>query len=361
MKRIASAAALAALTFASLISSGALAQSGAPAKGSPDHIRAATGKVDGAVIQANARDDARLAELRPGLRGDALQPAQPDQRGQRQGAGPGVVVRPRIHARRGGDAAGGGRHHVRDRLVERRARRRRAHRQAALDLRSRRCRAKPGYKGCCDVVNRGVALYQGKVFVGAYDGRLIALDAATGAVVWEKDTIIDRSRSYTITGAPRVFKGKVIIGNGGAEYGVRGYITAYDAEHRRPEVALVHRARRSDQALRGRVDGAGRQDLGPERQVLGGRRRRHGVGHDDLRSRAQPHVRRHRQRLAVGAQQAQPGGRRQPLPRFHRRAQSRHRQVRLALPGDAGRQLGLHLHAADDPRRPQDRRASRAR
>jgi quinohemoprotein ethanol dehydrogenase len=86
-----------------------------------------------------------------------------------------------------------------------------------------------GYKGCCDVVNRGVALHQGKVFVGAYDGRLIALDAATGRTVWEKDTIIDRSRPYTITGAPRVFKGKVIIGNGGAEYGVRGYITAYDA------------------------------------------------------------------------------------------------------------------------------------
>jgi quinohemoprotein ethanol dehydrogenase len=87
-----------------------------------------------------------------------------------------------------------------------------------------------GYKGCCDVVNRGVALYKGKVFVASYDGRLIALDAATGQPVWEKDTIVDRRYSYTITGAPRVFKGKVIIGNGGAEYGVRGYITAYDAE-----------------------------------------------------------------------------------------------------------------------------------
>jgi quinohemoprotein ethanol dehydrogenase len=87
-----------------------------------------------------------------------------------------------------------------------------------------------GYRGCCDVVNRGVALYKGKVFVGAYDGRLIALDAATGRKVWEKDTIIDRSMSYTITGAPRVFNGRVVIGNGGSEYGVRGYVTAYDAE-----------------------------------------------------------------------------------------------------------------------------------
>lgn len=87
-----------------------------------------------------------------------------------------------------------------------------------------------GYRGCCDVVNRGVALYKGKVFVGAYDGRLIALDAATGSKAWEIDTLIDHEHSYTITGAPRVFNGKVVIGNGGAEYGARGYVTAYDAE-----------------------------------------------------------------------------------------------------------------------------------
>ncbi|AOZ02938.1 alcohol dehydrogenase [Cupriavidus sp. USMAHM13] len=86
-----------------------------------------------------------------------------------------------------------------------------------------------GYKGCCDVVNRGVALYQGKVYVGTFDGRLVAIDAATGKRVWERDTIADHRHSYTITGAPRVVKGKVIIGNGGAEYGARGYVTAYDA------------------------------------------------------------------------------------------------------------------------------------
>ena len=87
-----------------------------------------------------------------------------------------------------------------------------------------------GYKGCCDVVNRGVAVYKGKVFVGAYDGRLIALDAATGQKVWEKDTLIDHDHSYTITGAPRALNGRVVIGQGGAEYGARGYVTAYDTE-----------------------------------------------------------------------------------------------------------------------------------
>ncbi|MDN5536856.1 PQQ-dependent dehydrogenase, methanol/ethanol family [Comamonas sp.] len=87
-----------------------------------------------------------------------------------------------------------------------------------------------GFKGCCDVVNRGVALWKGKVYVGAWDGRLIALDAATGKEVWHQNTFEGQKGSLTITGAPRVFKGKVIIGNGGAEYGVRGYITAYDAE-----------------------------------------------------------------------------------------------------------------------------------
>jgi PQQ-dependent dehydrogenase (methanol/ethanol family) len=82
---------------------------------------------------------------------------------------------------------------------------------------------------CCDVVNRGVAVWGGKVFFGTLDGRLDALDATTGKLVWEKLTI-DRKFRYTITGAPRVVKGKVIIGNGGAELGVRGYVSAYDAE-----------------------------------------------------------------------------------------------------------------------------------
>ena len=83
---------------------------------------------------------------------------------------------------------------------------------------------------CCDVVNRGVALYKGKIFSGTLDGRLIALDAASGKLEWEVMTV-DTTKPYSITGAPRVVDGKVIIGNGGAEFGVRGYITAYDADN----------------------------------------------------------------------------------------------------------------------------------
>ena len=85
------------------------------------------------------------------------------------------------------------------------------------------------FDACCDVVNRGVAVWGGKVYVGALDGRLIALDAATGAEVWSVQTT-DTAKPYTITGAPRIIRGKVLIGNGGAEYGVRGYLSAYDAE-----------------------------------------------------------------------------------------------------------------------------------
>jgi quinohemoprotein ethanol dehydrogenase len=82
---------------------------------------------------------------------------------------------------------------------------------------------------CCDVVNRGVALYNRKVYLGTLDGRLIALDATTGKPVWDVITV-DQSKPYAITGAPRIAKGKVLIGNAGSEFGVRGYISAYDAE-----------------------------------------------------------------------------------------------------------------------------------
>ena len=86
-----------------------------------------------------------------------------------------------------------------------------------------------GRMACCDIVSRGLAAWQGKIYVATLDGRLIALDAANGRPVWSVPTV-DNSKNYTITGAPRVFDGKILIGNGGAEMGVRGYVSAYDAE-----------------------------------------------------------------------------------------------------------------------------------
>ncbi len=82
-------------------------------------------------------------------------------------------------------------------------------------------------RACCDAVNRGVALYGDKVFVGTLDGRLVSLNQADGKVAWEK-TVVPNQSDYTITGAPRIANGKVLLGSGGAEYKARGYLAAYD-------------------------------------------------------------------------------------------------------------------------------------
>ncbi|MEY4375682.1 MAG: Quinohemoprotein alcohol dehydrogenase precursor [Pseudomonadota bacterium] len=84
-----------------------------------------------------------------------------------------------------------------------------------------------GTRACCDAVNRGVAHAAGKVFVATLDGRLVALEARTGQRVWETRTFTDSTQPYVITGAPRIARDLVIIGNSGADLGVRGYVSAY--------------------------------------------------------------------------------------------------------------------------------------
>ena len=138
---------------------------------------------------------------------------------------------------------------------------------------------------CCDVVNRGVAAWGSNVFVGTLDGRLIALDMRTGKPLWSVQTT-DPKKRYTITGAPRVIKGKVIIGNGGGEMGVRGYVSAYDAITGKHALALLYRARQSAGRLREPADGARREDV--DRRMVEVRRRRHRVGLDGLRPAARP-------------------------------------------------------------------------
>jgi PQQ-dependent dehydrogenase (methanol/ethanol family) len=81
---------------------------------------------------------------------------------------------------------------------------------------------------CCDVGNRGVAYSDGKVFVGQLDGKLVALDAKTGKLLW-KSTVVDYTEGAVITSPPLVVGHKVITGFAGGEYGVRGYLSAFDA------------------------------------------------------------------------------------------------------------------------------------
>ncbi len=86
-----------------------------------------------------------------------------------------------------------------------------------------------GRMACCDIVTRGLAAWHDKILVATLDGRLIALDKDSGEELWSTLTV-DNSMSYTITGAPRVYDGMVLVGNGGAEMGVRGYVSAYSVE-----------------------------------------------------------------------------------------------------------------------------------
>ena len=169
-----------------------------------------------------------------------------------------------------------------------------------------------------------------------------------------------RHATTRITGAPRIVKGKVVIGNGGAEYGVRGFLTAYDAD-----TGKLAWSSTSCPAIRrsgSKIEALARAAKTWNGRVVEVRRRRHAVGRHRLRSRsrtwstsapatARRGTRNHRS----------PGGGDNLYLVVDRRAQRRHRQVRVALPDDARRQLGLQRRAADDPGRPHHRRTSRAR
>jgi quinohemoprotein ethanol dehydrogenase len=82
---------------------------------------------------------------------------------------------------------------------------------------------------CCGPVSRGVVAWHGKIILGSLDGRLIALDAKTGKPEWEADTK-DPGQPLSITGAPRIADGNVVVGNSGGDFGARGYMIAYNAD-----------------------------------------------------------------------------------------------------------------------------------
>ena len=216
-----------------------------------------------------------------------------------------------------------------------------------------------GIKGCCDVVNRGVAAWKGRIYLGAYDGRLIALDAKTGKVAWSVQSPSIRRKAYTSTGAPRIANGKVIIGNAGSEIGVRGYISAYDAATASccgasTPFPAIRRKPYENEQLR-----AGRGDVDRRPVLETGRRPRYGTASSTSRKPT----------WCISAPPtARPGWPRRAARRAaticsqqHHRGGCRHRPLRLALPGDARGDLGLRRHQSAGAGGPRHRRRHAAR
>ena len=218
---------------------------------------------------------------------------------------------------------------------------------------------------CCDAVNRGVALYGDKVYVATLDGYLVALNQSDGKVAWRKEVVPDHD-SYTITGAPRVAKGKVFIGSGGAEFRARGFIAAFDwatgEELWRFHTVPGNPADGFENAAMERAAAT----WGGEWWELGGG----GTVWDSITYDPATNL------VLFGTGNAEPwnpagngrdkvaGARglgRQPLHQLDRRGERRHRRVRLALPGNARGPLGLRFQRPDHARRPDHRRRAEAR
>ncbi len=206
---------------------------------------------------------------------------------------------------------------------------------------------------CCGVVNRGVAHHRGRIFFGTLDGRLIALDAKTGRRIWETLTV-DPEKPYSITGAPRVVRGHVIIGNAGADLGVRGYVSAYDRDTGKLVWRFYTVPGPPDQPQESksleRALPSWKGDLWW--QVGGGGTVWDAMAYDralDLlfigTGNGSP----------MGASPAKSGRRRQSLPVVDPGAAPRDGRARLALPDDSRRQLGFHRDPEPDRRRPRAR------
>ena len=103
---------------------------------------------------------------------------------------------------------------------------------------------------CCGPNNRGVAVYEDKVYLATLDSKLVALDAKTGNKVWQSD-IADPELGYSETMAPTVVKGKVLIGTNGGEYGIRGFVRAYDAKDGKLVLEFPHHSRELGRRLGG--------------------------------------------------------------------------------------------------------------
>jgi PQQ-dependent dehydrogenase (methanol/ethanol family) len=134
---------------------------------------------------------------------------------------------------------------------------------------------------CCGPNNRGVAAFGDKVYLGTLDAKLVALDAKSGKVVWETQ-IADPEKGYSETMAPTAVNGKILIGTNGGEYGVRGFVKAFDSEtgkllwtfHTTPEdsagVWATHDATGRDMHRNIQAERAALRKLGDPYKTLGG-------------------------------------------------------------------------------------------
>ena len=145
--------------------------------------------------------------------------------------------------------------------------------------------------------NRGIGFWKGKVYAATWDGRLFAIDARSGKEIWRVNTVAPDQALY-ITGAPKIFKGKVLIGNGGTENGPsRGYVTAYDAETGKQAWRFyIVPGNPADGFENEAMRMAAKTWTGA---VVAPRRRRQRVAWLHLRCGARSALHRHRQRIAV--------------------------------------------------------------
>ena len=190
---------------------------------------------------------------------------------------------------------------------------------------------------CCGPNNRGVAIYKDKVYMGTLDSKLVALDAKTGSLVWQTD-IAEPELGYSETMAPTAVDGKILIGTNGGEYGIRGFVRAYDAETGKlvwnfdtiPEnsvgVWATHDATGKDMHRDIEAEKAAAQEAG--RPLQDARRRR--VAEPGGRPQDQAHLLRGRQ--SVARPRRLDPSRRQSLHQLARFGRSRHRQVCVPLP-----------------------------
>ncbi len=123
---------------------------------------------------------------------------------------------------------------------------------------------------CCGPNNRGVAIYRDIVYMGTLDAKLVALDAKTGKLLWSKQ-IADPELGYSETMAPVVADGKVLIGTNGGEYGIRGFVKAYDARNGEPLWTFYTIPEKGHEGVWAQNDATGRnmlRDINKEKATL---------------------------------------------------------------------------------------------